>query len=84
VLAVVAVFLIRRSRPDLPRPYLVFGYPTVPAIFLLASAGMIVNALVTDPLNTGITFGIIAAGIPVFYAARAAGRIRPAPSRRSA
>ena len=84
VLAVVAVFLIRRSRPDLPRPYRVFGYPTVPAIFLLASAGMIVNALVTDPLNTGITFGIIAAGIPVFYAARAAGRIRPAPSRRSA
>ena len=84
VLAVMAVFLVRRSRPDLPRPYRVFGYPAVPVVFLLASAGMIVNALVTDPVNTGITFGIIAAGIPVFYAARAAGQIRPAADHRSA
>jgi basic amino acid/polyamine antiporter, APA family len=77
VLAVFAVFLVRRSRPDLPRPYRVFGYPAVPVIFLLASVGMIVNALVTDPVGTGITFGIIAIGIPVYYAARAAGQIRP-------
>jgi amino acid transporter len=84
VLAVMAVFLVRRSRPDLPRPYRVFGYPAVPIVFLLASAGMIVNALVTDPVNTGITFGIIAAGIPVFYIARAAGQIRPAADQRSA
>ena len=54
-----------------------FGYPAVPVIFLLASLGMIVNALVTDPSGTGITFGIIAAGIPVYYVARAAGQIRP-------
>jgi len=78
ILAVFAVFLVRRSRPDLPRPYRVFGYPAVPVIFLLASVGMIVNALVTDPKGTGITFGIIAVGIPVYYAARAAGQIRPA------
>jgi hypothetical protein len=38
---------------------------------------MIVNALVTDPKNTGITFGIILVGIPVYYAARAAGKIHP-------
>ena len=63
--------------PDLPRPYRVFGYPAVPVIFLLASLGMIVNALVTDPVGTGITFGIIAAGIPVYYVARVAGQIRP-------
>src|SRR5437867_7177239 len=75
--AVLAVFMVRRSRPDLPRPYRVFGYPAVPVIFLLASLGMIVNALVTDPAGTGITFGIIAAGIPVYYVARAAGQIRP-------
>jgi basic amino acid/polyamine antiporter, APA family len=78
VLAVFTVFLVRRSRPELPRPYRVFGYPAVPVIFLLASVGMIVNALVTDPMGTGITFGIIAVGIPVYYAARAAGQIRAA------
>jgi amino acid transporter len=78
VLAVLAVFVVRRKRPHLPRPYRVIGYPAVPVIFLLASIGMIANALVTDPANTGVTFGIIAAGIPVFYLARAAGQIRPA------
>ena len=77
ILAVLAVFVIRKRSPELPRPYRVLGYPVVPAIFLLASIGMIVNALVTDPRNTGITFGIILAGIPVYYAARAAGKIHP-------
>jgi amino acid transporter len=72
ILAVLAVFVLRKRSPELPRPYRVLGYPFVPAIFLLASIGMIVNALVTDPKNTGITFGIILVGIPVYYAARAA------------
>jgi APA family basic amino acid/polyamine antiporter len=76
-LAVLAVFLIRRRAPDLPRPYRVVGYPVVPVVFLLAALGMIVNALVTDLRNTGITFGIILVGVPVFYLARAAGWIRP-------
>jgi amino acid transporter len=77
ILAVLAVFVIRKRSPDLPRPYRVFGYPAVPLVFLLASIGMIVNALVTDPRNTGITFGIILVGIPVYYLARAAGKIHP-------
>lgn len=76
-LAVLAVFLIRRRAPDLPRPYRVVGYPVVPVLFLLAAVGMIVNALVTKPVDTGITFAIILVGIPVFYVARAAGWIRP-------
>src|SRR5262249_19410130 len=54
-LTVAAVFVLRRRQPQLPRPYRVWGYPFVPAVFLLASAGMVVNALVTDPVNTGVT-----------------------------
>jgi len=77
ILAVLAVFVIRKRSPELPRPYRVFGFPVVPLVFLLASIGMIVNALVTDPRNTGITFGIILVGIPVYYLARAAGKIHP-------
>ncbi len=76
-LAVAAVFVLRRTRPDLPRPYLTWGYPVVPLLFLLASVGMVLNALWTDPLNTGITFGIILAGIPVYLAWRA--RAGPMP-----
>jgi basic amino acid/polyamine antiporter, APA family len=65
-LTVAAVFVLRRKRPDLPRPYRVWGYPLVPAIFLLASVFMVVNALVTDPRNTGVTLLIIVAGVPVY------------------
>ena len=70
-LAVAAVFVLRRTRPDLPRPYRTWGYPLVPVLFLLASLGMVLNALLTDPVNTGVTFGIILAGIPVYYVWRA-------------
>jgi amino acid transporter len=66
-LAVLGVFTLRRTRPDLPRPYRTFLYPVTPALFLLAALGMIVNAFVTDLKGTAITFGIIAAGIPVYF-----------------
>jgi APA family basic amino acid/polyamine antiporter len=70
-LAVAAVFVLRRTRPDLPRPYRTWGYPVVPLLFLIASVAMVVNALWTDPVNTGITFAIILAGIPVYFGWRA-------------
>jgi len=69
-LAVGAVFVLRRTRPDLERPYRTWGYPLVPLLFLIASVAMVVNALVTDPVDTGITFGIILAGIPAYLAWR--------------
>jgi amino acid transporter len=72
-LAAAGVFVLRRTRPDLERPYRTWGYPVVPLLFLLASVGMVVNALWTDPVNTGVTFGIILAGVPVYLIWRAKG-----------
>jgi basic amino acid/polyamine antiporter, APA family len=69
-LSVAAVFVLRWRQPALARPYRVWGYPLVPAVFLLASVFMMLNALVTDPRNSGITFAIIAAGVPVFWLRR--------------
>jgi APA family basic amino acid/polyamine antiporter len=66
IVAVVGVFLLRRRLPDAARPYRAFGYPVVPALFLVAATFMVINALVTDPVNTGITFAIILAGVPVY------------------
>ncbi|HET7460729.1 MAG TPA: amino acid permease [Longimicrobium sp.] len=65
-LAVGAVYILRARRPDFPRPYRTWGYPVVPAIFLLASIGMLLNALISDPWITLICFGVILAGIPVY------------------
>jgi amino acid transporter len=66
-LAVAGVFVLRRKRPDLVRPYRVWGYPAVPVLFLLASLGMVANALWTEPRDTGVTLLIILAGVPLFY-----------------
>lgn len=71
---VAAVFVLRRRSPALVRPYRVWGYPLVPAVFLIASAFMVLNALVTDWHNTGLTFLIILAGVPVFWLRRRATR----------
>jgi len=73
-MAVAGVFVLRRKRPELPRPYRVWGYPFVPILFLLASVGMMVNALWTDPFGTGVTLLIILAGVPLFYLWRFATR----------
>jgi basic amino acid/polyamine antiporter, APA family len=72
-LMVAAVFVLRRKQPELPRPYRVWGYPLVPAIFLVASLFMVVNALVTDPRNTGVTLLIILAGVPAYLVWRRLG-----------
>ena len=66
-LAVIGVFILRRKRPDMPRPYRTWGYPVTPALFLLASVGMMANAIITNPKDNVVTFGIIAAGIPAYF-----------------
>jgi hypothetical protein len=39
----------------------------VPAIFLVAVVGFLLNALVSEPVTTGLTFAIILAGLPVYF-----------------
>ncbi len=66
-LSVAAVFVLRRKQPQLPRPYRVWGYPVVPLVFLAASLLMVANALATNLRDTGLTFLMILAGVPVFW-----------------
>ena len=70
-LAVGAVYILRRSRPDAPRPYRTWGYPVVPAVFLVASVAMLLNSAVNSARDTLIGFGVILAGIPAYYLWRA-------------
>jgi len=65
-LAVAGLYRLRR-RSDLSRPYSVPGYPVLPAVFIAGVAYLVGNALLTDPLWTSVTFGIVLAGIPVYY-----------------
>lgn len=69
-LAVAAVFVLRARRPDLPRPYRTWGYPWVPAVFLIGALLMVGNAMVTNLRDNAVTFGIILSGVPVYFLAR--------------
>ncbi len=76
--AVAALFVLRRREPDAARPFRAWGYPVAPAIFLVASALIVLNALWTDlarPLISASAPGpsawglvIIALGVPVYFA----------------
>jgi amino acid transporter len=68
-LAIAGLYRLRRTRPTLARPYRVPGYPVLPGVFIVAVAYLVGNALVSDLLWTGVTFAIIFAGVPVYYAA---------------
>lgn len=65
--AVAAVFVLRAREPEAPRPFKALGYPLTPAIFVLVSFAIVVNALYRDPVVSGTGALVIAAGIPLYW-----------------
>jgi basic amino acid/polyamine antiporter, APA family len=61
-----SVFAYRRKYPDLPRPYLVPGYPWTPLIFVAAAAALVLNVIISTPRNASIGLGIVALGLPAY------------------
>jgi APA family basic amino acid/polyamine antiporter len=61
------VFILRKKMPDAPRPYKVWGYPVVPAIVILFSAGLFVNTIVTRPREAGIGLALMFTAVPMWY-----------------
>jgi APA family basic amino acid/polyamine antiporter len=67
VAGVAALFVLRRKRPDLPRPYRCTGYPYLPALYLLMAGAWALNSVVTRPKETLVGIAIVFLGAP-FYA----------------
>ncbi|HKI04699.1 MAG TPA: amino acid permease [Thermoanaerobaculia bacterium] len=61
-----AVFIFRRRLPDAPRPYRTWGYPVVPALFILACLLLIGNTLKESPVESLVGLGIVALGVPAY------------------
>ena len=76
-LTVAGVFVLRRRRPDLARPYRTTGYPVVPLIFLVGTVAMMANALLERPSATLLSAAIVAAGVPVYLIWRRRDRQQP-------
>lgn len=66
-LAASSVFVFRRTLPDAERPYKAFGYPFVPALFILVSGWLLVNTIMSNPKNSFIGLVLIVLGLPVYY-----------------
>jgi APA family basic amino acid/polyamine antiporter len=74
-LAVVSLFRMRRTEPDLPRPYRCWGYPWVPGIFVAGALALTFNIWLQRPGRSSIGLLLILAGLPFYkrWASRATG-----------
>ena len=66
-LTIAAIFVLRVKRPDIPRPYKAFGYPVIPAIYILTTVAIMIILLIYKPDYTFPGLGIVILGIPVYY-----------------
>jgi APA family basic amino acid/polyamine antiporter len=62
-----AVFVLRRKHPASPRPYKAWGYPWVPALFVLSSILLVGNTLLEKPVESLLGLGFVALGLPAYF-----------------
>jgi len=62
-----AVIILRKKRPDMDRPYKTPAYPWIPIIFIFFAIFLTINTIMEAPRDAAIGFGIILAGLPLYY-----------------
>jgi APA family basic amino acid/polyamine antiporter len=72
-LAGASIFVYRRRMPGADLPYRVPGYPWTPAIFVLATAALVVNAIFSGPAGAMEGLGVVLAGVPAYLIWRTRG-----------
>jgi basic amino acid/polyamine antiporter, APA family len=67
ILTIYGIFILRKKEPDAERPYKAFGYPIIPAIYILITALICITLLIYDTKSTGLGLFIVGLGVPVYY-----------------
>lgn len=67
IVTISAIFVLRKKMPDIERPYKAFGYPVIPALYIILTTAICVDLLVYKTFNTGMGLLIIALGVPVYF-----------------
>ncbi|RYF64958.1 MAG: amino acid permease, partial [Cytophagaceae bacterium] len=67
IVTIVGLFRLRRTEPNAERPYKAFGYPVVPALYIIAGVTICAILLYTKTFNTGMGLLIAGLGIPVYF-----------------
>jgi APA family basic amino acid/polyamine antiporter len=73
-----AVFILRRKAPTAPRPYETWGYPFVPALYILIALLLVFDLAYLTPLTAGIGYLLVFTGLPVYLIWRKSAAPRPA------
>jgi len=69
ILTIIGIFILRKKRPDIERPYKAFGYPILPAIYILLAAAFCVGLVWVSPKYSLWGLAIALLGIPLYYIA---------------
>jgi APA family basic amino acid/polyamine antiporter len=67
ILTVAGIFILRKKRPDLERPYKAFGYPFLPALYIVLAGLFTLNLLFTKPQFTVPGLVIVGIGLPLYF-----------------
>ena len=67
IITIVGLFVLRKKMPDADRPYKAFGYPVIPALYIILTTLICVDLLVYKTFNCGMGLLIIALGVPVYF-----------------
>lgn len=68
-LTIAGIFILRRKRPDIERPYKAFGYPVLPVLYILLGLTFCVFLAIFEPLYSMWGLAIVLAGIPLYFIA---------------
>ena len=69
ILTLIGIFVLRKKRPDIPRLYKAFGYPVLPAIYIILALAFCIGLVYTSPTYSLWGLGIMLAGIPLYFIA---------------
>ena len=67
VLTIIGIFILRKKRPDAERPYKAFGYPILPAVYIILGSTFCVLLTIYKPKFVWPGLIIVAIGVPIYY-----------------
>lgn len=74
ILTIAGIFRLRQTRPDAERPYKAFGYPVIPALYIVGATVILFVLFIYQPATTLPGLVIVATGVPVYFLWRRAGK----------
>jgi APA family basic amino acid/polyamine antiporter len=67
ILTVGGLFILRKKKPEMERPYKAVGYPFLPALYIILAVWVSINIIVNQTENSLYGIGIMLLGLPIYY-----------------